>query len=250
MSWDAPDGLTKIGSQKTMKPLLSALLIAVLTPLPLDLNAADISEGKITDSGPRHAVTATYPIFQDPAMGPANEAIRTFVRSFVTPFLEEQAGDEQESADGFEMPAWSLEIGYQAPYRTDRYVAIDFDGYDFRGGAHGMPIIAPLVLALPEGRRIPAEALFRPDSDWLEFLSEYCYGELRGREFVSGDDDWLATGTAPKPENFSLIYPGPKGLTVTFPPYAVAPYAAGPQEVSIPYSRLTDRLAPNLFSRR
>ena len=37
------------------------------------------------------------------------------------------------------------------------------------------------------------------------------------------------------------------GLTVTFPPYAVAPYAAGPQEVLIPYSELRGILNAALF---
>lgn len=31
-----------------------------------------VSEGKITDSGPRYSVMATYPVFRDPAREPAN----------------------------------------------------------------------------------------------------------------------------------------------------------------------------------
>lgn len=212
-----------------------------------DQDVQGVSEGRITDSGPRHSLSALYPVFKDPGLAEVNTEVRRFVESLVQPFLEELANEEPPAPD-FEVPPWSLQITYAPPYVAPHYVAIDFNGYDYRGGAHGMPIIAPLVLARPSGQQLSAADLFVPGSGWLAFLSDTCYRELKDRDFVSADDDWLRSGSAPKSENYQWLFPGPDGLTVTFPPYAVAPYAAGPQSVLIPYAHLSGLLRPDLFA--
>jgi hypothetical protein len=55
-------------------------------------------------------------------------------------------------------------------------------------------------------------------------------------------------GTAPTPENYRLFCPGPDGLGVTFPPYAAAPFAGGPQEVLVPDADLARIVDPGLFA--
>jgi hypothetical protein len=42
----------------------------------------------------------------------------------------------------------------------------------------------------------------------------------------------------PDPAYFALFTLGADSLTVFFPPYAIASYAAGPSEVSLPYAAL------------
>ncbi|NEX21759.1 DUF3298 domain-containing protein [Thiorhodococcus mannitoliphagus] len=212
-----------------------------------DPSTPEVSEGRITDSGPSHSLSVLYPVFADPGLAEVNREVRRFVDSLVQPFRDELPNQAQADGD-LEMPPWSLQVTYAPPYIAPHYIAIDFNGYDFRGGAHGMPIIAPLVLKRPSGQRLSSTDLFVPGSDWLGFLSDYCYDALKDRDFASADDDWLRSGTAPKTENYQWLFPGPKGLTVTFPPYMVAPYAAGPQSVLIPYARLSGRLSPELFT--
>ncbi|NEV62957.1 DUF3298 domain-containing protein [Thiorhodococcus minor] len=228
--------------------LYEARIQALRTRAPgaRDQAAPAVSEGRITDTGPRHSLSALYPVFTDAALAEVNPEVRRFVESLVQPFLEELANEEAADAQ-LEVPPWSLQITYAPPYVAPHYVAVDFNGYDYRGGAHGMPIIAPLVLARPSGQQLSPADLFLPGSDWLGFLSGYCYDELQDQDFVSADTDWLKSGTAPKAENYQWLFPGPEGLTVTFPPYAVAPYAAGPQSVLIPYARLSGMLRPDLF---
>ncbi len=208
-----------------------------------------IAQGSIRESGPHFSIDANYPILSGsgPAIESANREIRRFVEGLVAPFRTEQR--ESAAIGQPEGPPWSLDIDYDQPYWTDRYLAIQLGGYDFRGGAHGMPIIEPLVIDLADGRRVLPEELFLRGTDWLDALSKRCYAALRGRDLLGPDEDWLKTGTAPKPENYRLLYPGPDGLTVTFPPYAVAPNAAGPQEVLVPYADLGPMLDPGLFAR-
>ena len=209
----------------------------------------EYARGTISDSGPHYALIAVYPVLpgEGPAIESANREIRAFPQQYVDQFTKEQRDFARESGTGPEGPEWSLDIDYREPYATDRYVAILFGGYDYRGGAHGMPIIEPLVIETATGTSIPPEGLFRPGSDWLGTLARHSYAELARRDLMSQDADWLKSGTEAKADNYRLLYPGPDGLTVTFPPYAVAPYAAGPQEVLIPYSELSGILSPALF---
>lgn len=226
-----------------------------------------LGQQKIQKSGPHLSIDAAYPVLPGgtPAFTKVNQEIHALVELAVDDFLNEarEFTEEREredvSVDGKDWrapgaqdqswagPEWVLSIDYGTPHRTERYLAIPFTGYEYTGGAHGMPLILPLVLDLATGQRIPPEGLFLPGSDWLDRLSERSRAALKGRDLLSADDRWLLEGTAPKAENFVLLFPGPDGLTVTFAPYTVAPYAAGPQEVLIPYPDLAGLLNPALF---
>lgn len=211
-----------------------------------------LEQKKIQESGPHFTIDAAYPVLpgEGPAVAETNRQIRGTVDEVVGDFrgqVNELTAGSATEGEGWQGPDWSLSIDYDTPYRTSRYLAIPFAGYEYTGGAHGMPLILPLVIDLSTGRSIPPEGLFKPGSDWLEQLSVRCLSELKGRDLLGDDGEWLREGTAPKLENFSLLFPGPDGLTVTFAPYSVAPYAAGIQEVLIPYKDLAGLLSPEVF---
>ena len=221
-----------------------------------------LEQQRIQETGPHFSIEAVYPVLtgDGPVVAKANQEIRALVDQVVGTFRGQIAeydaeppevptdgGDRGEEARGWEGPDWSLGIDYGSPYQTDRFLAIPFSGYEYTGGAHGMSLILPLVIDLATGQPIAPEGLFLPGSPWLERLSERCFAGLRGRELLSADTEWLREGTAPTAENYALLFPGPEGLTVTFPPYSVAPYAAGIQEVLIPYGDLAGLLSPALF---
>jgi hypothetical protein len=204
--------------------------------------------GRIDESDSGYSIQAAFPVLagEGAAVKSANRAIRdqveALIASFRTKHQEEAAQGEIEGA-----APWTLDIEYDAPYRAAHYLAVLFIGYDFRGGAHGMPISEPLVIALADGRRIPPAGLFRPDADWLGTLAARCYAELKLRDLPGADEVWLRGGTEPKADNYRQLVPGPDGLRVIFPPYAVAPYAVGTQEVLIPYPDLSGILYQPLF---
>jgi hypothetical protein len=69
----------------------------------------------------------------------------------------------------------------------------------------------------------------------LQVISDYCVTELTAR---LGADGWMG-GAGPDLANYKTWNITPSGLVVTFDPYQVAAYAAGPQEVLIPYDALS-----------
>jgi len=59
------------------------------------------------------------------------------------------------------------------------------------------------------------------------------------------DKNWILKGTAPNEKNFQNFNLGIKELLIHFPPYQVAPYAAGEQVVGIPYNQLKTVIKSN-----
>ncbi len=59
------------------------------------------------------------------------------------------------------------------------------------------------------------------------------------------DDEWIATGAGPKAENFDSWNITKTGILINFDPYQVAAYAAGPQDVLIPYEEIKSILKQN-----
>ena len=71
-------------------------------------------------------------------------------------------------------------------------------------------------------------------------------GESRGQHTDAMlDDDWIQKGAAPELTNYDNWTITKKGLGITFDPYQVGPYAAGPQHVLVPYSALKEIIKPD-----
>jgi hypothetical protein len=58
-------------------------------------------------------------------------------------------------------------------------------------------------------------------------------------------DDWIQRGAGPDIANYDSWTITKKGLGINFDSYQVAPYAAGPQYVVVPYSTLKDIVKPD-----
>ena len=59
------------------------------------------------------------------------------------------------------------------------------------------------------------------------------------------DADMMRSGASERADNYKAWAITKKGLWITFDPYQVAPYAAGPQHVLVPYSALKDVIKPD-----
>ncbi len=130
---------------------------------------------------------------------------------------------------------WSLDIGYTEPFRSKHVQVVYCVGSSFEGGAHPAPFMASFVVDLKTGKALTLADLFQ--GEYLQAFSTYARAELARRD-ISSEADWIAKGTEPKPESFSVAYPTQRGFMLVFPPYQVAPYVAGPQEVLVPWQTL------------
>jgi hypothetical protein len=116
----------------------------------------------------------------------------------------------------------------------------DFDFYS-DGAAHPGLTSVTLNYDLGQGRELALSDLFLPNSNYLEAISNYCLSELRKQPY---SDSFFLDGAKPTPENYRNWNIAPDGLVITFDEYQVAPYAAGPQKIVVPYSALTSVINP------
>lgn len=90
--------------------------------------------------------------------------------------------------------------------------------------------------------------IFEKNSNYLQFLSEYCFKELKKKAAANdlSDIDYLIKdGTTPEASKFRVFNFDDKGITITFNPYSVGPWIWGIQSVSIPYKELKNYIDPN-----
>jgi hypothetical protein len=123
-------------------------------------------------------------------------------------------------------------------------VVVDVSVY-YAGAAHPGHYAITVVWDEETGRALTHEDLFRRGSGWEEVLSRASIAALEADLGEMADPDWIAEGAGPLAENFSRWALTEEGLVLFFDPYQVAPYAAGPQAVTIPRAALAEVADPD-----
>lgn len=130
------------------------------------------------------------------------------------------------------------EVSYDVMLATNDLISISLVNYTFLGGAHGATWSRSVNYDLKNNRELKLADIFEPNSDYLKMLSDYAIADLKPRVGEMSDDEWLSKGAAPEADNYRSWNLTKKGLMVSFDQYQVAAYAAGPQTVIVPYSKL------------
>lgn len=220
-----------------------------VAPLPTQIPTAGAAQGlklnpQVTkeESQPdRFALEVNVPYLEgapDAITQGFNAAVEEFVTETLTSF-KTLARESAATATGSEGGS-SLRVGYQVEGVINGVLSVRFEVEQYAAGA-AHPGHASYVLnyELASGRLLPLAALFRGGSDYLKAISEYCVAELKKRDVLVFED-----GAEPKAENYLVWNLQQSGLLITFDEYQVAPYAAGPQTVLVPYTLLRDVLDP------
>lgn len=134
-------------------------------------------------------------------------------------------------------PASSLDLRYELVSPPGNILSIQFgmDGY-VTGSAHAYHLTRTANYDLEQGRDLTLDDLFNPQSDYLDVISKYCIDQLSQRDIGFEDFELGATATPDNYRNWNITA---DGLMITFDEYRVAPYAAGPQTVVVPYKELS-----------
>ena len=207
-----------------------------------DASAAHMAFEEEARSGMDGLMDVYYPRASD---GVSEEMLETFnlrlekdVLNIENEFIPE-AEDALEAAEEDALMV-GLNVSYRVPTSTSRLQSVVLDGYQSLGGAHGLPFNRTYIFDTQTGKFLNLEDLFEPNANPLTQLSTFARQELMTREFVRDDPEWVEGGIAPIAENYQNTYISDEGLTVIFGAYQVAPYVAGPQEVTVPWSELEE----------
>ena len=157
-----------------------------------------------------------------------NELVAKEVDTFRQSFLQNTAPTVNNGS--------SLDVTYTLVSQINDVWSFKFDfSFYSDGAAHPGLYSLTLNYDLGQGRELALSDLFLPNSNYLEAISKYCIAELSRQPFFEGP---FTEGAQSTPENYRNWNITPAGLMITFDEYQVAPYAAGPQKVIVPYSEL------------
>ena len=207
-----------------------------------------------------YSVRTSYPQFEGNrpagALEKANKAVAAMVLPDIAGVRQNAAHDAaawaaenpSEAAQWLADHSRFLNADYEIPYLTNDLVSVRIRFETYSGGAHGMSYTRVVNARLSDGEIIDTEGLFLDGKQGLQWLSQYCATDLK-RQY--GPDyealkKFVDDGTAPTADNFTSVSLEPSGLVVSFDPYQVGPYAAGPREVHIPAGEVQSMLAVTL----
>ena len=217
---------------QTAAPLLSEQVTLVSVPF-IETNPGA--------SFPSYSITAQTPQLtgsDDPRVLAFNQRISSLVTSEVDAYRKsfQELPLTPNSNGSF------LEATYVIASQIGDLWSFKFD-FSFYADSAAHPGLNSRTLSydLGQGRDLALSDLFLPDSNYLELIAEYCLNELHKQPFAESSS---LDGAQPTPENYRNWNIEPGGLMITFDAYQVAPGAAGPQMVVVPYGALTAIIDP------
>lgn len=216
--------------------------IATNTSVPLSAKVTLVLQPYIeSNQEPVFTITAQTPQLSgsdDPRVTAFNQRLDGLVQKEVAVFRDEfKRGPVTEvSTSSY------LEVTYTLITQYDDIWSFKFVfSFYNNDAAHPGDYSLTLNYDLSTGRELALGDLFAPNSNYLETISVYCIGELRKLPF---SDSFTTEGANPTIENYRNWNITPNGLMITFDTYQVAPGAAGPQIVTVPYEQLQDLVDP------
>jgi hypothetical protein len=139
-------------------------------------------------------------------------------------------------------PGSSLDVTSALILQHGDLWSLEFDFLvSLAGAAHPYLYSLTVNYDLGQGRQLALSSLFLSGSNYLETISSYCIAELKKQPY---SDASSLGGASPTPENYRNWNITSDGLLIIFDQYQVAPGAAGPQKIVVPYSELQALIDP------
>lgn len=231
----------------TEEPIPTVENTATLPPTPvIELPLFSMQEVYEKNETPKYEINLTYPFIENqlPDAETFNNLIETTLKGQIPMLINSAAETEEWRAENLPESFSSLQDSYEILYADSNTISILFSMSSYiAGAAHPFPYFITINYDLQQGRKLELSDLFQSGSDYLGQISSYCIDELQSREDVFSDT--LNDGAGPQLENYMNWNIQEDGLRITFDVYQVAPYAAGPITVLIPYAALQDILQPD-----
>jgi hypothetical protein len=190
---------------------------------------------------PRYTIQGKWPVLEWPGdtRGDAfNRAVERMVNDEISGFKNgiSQLPDEP----GIDETGSSLSFDYITTNSNNGILSVLVRiSFYTAGAAHPGHYSRAINYNLREGKVLALQDLFTSGADFLDPISAACLKDLKARGVLGWED-----GALPKADNYQVWNITPAGLQIIFDEYQVAPYASGPQAVTIPYEVLKDLIRP------
>jgi len=225
----------------TPESVLPAATSAPLISQQVTLVTMPFNETNPGDNFPTYTITAQTPQLtgsDDPRVVAFNQRLNDLIAKEVEMWRQSfQQALVTPSSNGS-----SLDVKYTLVSQIGELWSFKFDfSFYSDGAAHPGSYSITTNYDLAQGRELALGDLFLLNSNYLETIANYCTTELSKQPFA---DPVFLEGAKPTVENYRNWNIAPEGLRITFDAYQVAPYAAGPQTVTVPYVELKTVIDP------
>jgi hypothetical protein len=222
-----------------------ALIIGLFLPLPsfagdggfLPVDGfPHLALANLTENKDCYAASWEYPVFGQPAR---DQTVRDWAEHSFNEKIKELKKDCLQDHKPGE-PKRMLDAKTDKIVTTPGTTSVKFVISEFTGGAHASHEVYTMVLD-KNGRELAYGDLFAQTDGLWQFLAGHCYAALclQFKNASEADREWIRNGLAPNFDSFKYFLVTPEGLTLIFPPYQVASYAAGEHICNIPWQDLT-----------
>lgn len=122
------------------------------------------------------------------------------------------------------------------------YMQINFDAYDYLGGAHGYPIREHLVFDQATGNRVSFKDIYTgSEEDFKKVVADYSLEAYKVNDVGFYEDENDQTFWQKIYDGVTLdqgLHYEQDGVVIEFAPYEYGPFASGYIEIKIPYDKL------------
>ena len=137
----------------------------------------------------------------------------------------------------------TVSFTYQVGLATDSFLSVHFIGYSYESGSNGqLHNSFALNYDLTSGRQLKLSELFKPGSNYLELISQYCIKNV-STSLPVGLKVWTL---APEAGNFAVWQLTPNGIKLNFATCQIAPCSEGDFNVEIPFGEMGSVLKPDI----
>lgn len=144
-------------------------------------------------------------------------------------------GMEEYAADGLSS---SISSRVSPIYHfNERYISFTQQNYDYTGGAHGMPYWVPHTFDLETGNELKLSDIVANSEEEFKDIVTAQFTEMYNVDPGMYWDDSVQY-VHDETDLESAFYLTQNGLVIYYGPYDLAPYAAGFQEIVVPYDKL------------
>lgn len=198
-------------------------------------------ERRLVEQGRRggmpYEIGISYAVFEAAGIdyARANAAIKVWVDRMAS-----QARPPAQSAPGAREIGWFLESGHVVHVVSRRLATVAAHWMAYAGGAHPNNGRLAWHVDLTTGRLLALDDIFDPAAGWREAVLRRVRADLKKQfEEKPGFEDALEPAALGKllAEERRWIFTTDK-VILTFDPYEIGPYAAGPYEVELSYPTL------------
>lgn len=225
--------------------LIVLTIFTVLALFPLQANAdapctpAQLSAITITEATDAFDFNISYPVLCAPS---ANQVIRDYVSTL----MGEMKAFPPDPELGSAVTTYQCEASYEVSgLENGKALSVALHIYAYTGGAHGNSWPQTWLFDMTTGRLLGFHDILKEET--LHVLGRMVRGDIAKQLGESMVADMLDSGLKPELRNFSNFILNHEGIRFLFPPYQVAPYVAGQQETTVPWTKLAPYLSDEML---